>query len=116
MPTPRLPAASLRPQIRLPARRVLPRASNYLICHALSSIRVAILRAESNFLPALREAGTPDVGSVDREVPCHQTVFEDAPAPVTPSPLLGEHTTEVFGEWLDLSAGDVATLRGEGVV
>src|SRR5216683_4285954 len=65
MPTPRLPAASLRPQIRLPARRVLPRASNYLICHALSSIRVAILRAESNFLPALREAGVADAGSVD---------------------------------------------------
>jgi crotonobetainyl-CoA:carnitine CoA-transferase CaiB-like acyl-CoA transferase len=38
------------------------------------------------------------------------------PAPVEPSPLLGEHTTEVFGEWLDISAGDVATLRDEGVV
>src|SRR5712691_4658929 len=56
MPTPSLPAAYLRPQIRLPARRVLPRASNYLIWHALSSIRAAILRAGSNFLPALREA------------------------------------------------------------
>src|SRR5216683_2386257 len=67
MPSPSLPAASLRPHIRLPARRVLPRTANYLIRLVLSSIRAAILRAESNFLPALRERAAADAGSVDRE-------------------------------------------------
>jgi crotonobetainyl-CoA:carnitine CoA-transferase CaiB-like acyl-CoA transferase len=42
--------------------------------------------------------------------------FDGAPAPVEPSPLLGEHTTEVFSDWLGMSAGDTATLRGEGVI
>ena len=34
----------------------------------------------------------------------------------TRSPLLGEHTGEVFGAWLGLSAGDVAGLKDEGVI
>jgi hypothetical protein len=29
---------------------------------------------------------------------------------------LGEHTAQVFGDWLGMSAGDIATLRDEGVV
>jgi hypothetical protein len=33
-----------------------------------------------------------------------------------PSPLLGEHATEVFGDWLGISAGHVAGLRDEGIV
>jgi formyl-CoA transferase len=49
-------------------------------------------------------------------MPSFPVRFDGAPAPVKPSPLLGEHTAEVFGEWLDMSAGDVATLRDEGVV
>jgi formyl-CoA transferase len=49
-------------------------------------------------------------------MPAFPVRFDGAPAPVEPSPLLGEHTAEVFGEWLDMSAGDVATLRDEGVV
>src|SRR6266481_8705785 len=56
MPTPNLPAASLSPQLRLPARQALLRVANDLIRRALWSIGVAILRAELNFLPALREA------------------------------------------------------------
>src|SRR6266481_5026935 len=56
MPTPNLPAASLSPQLRLPARQALLRVANHLIRRALWSIGVAILRAELNFLPALREA------------------------------------------------------------
>src|ERR1700730_5692105 len=56
MPTPTLPAASLSPQLRLPARQALLRVANDLIRRALWSIGVAILRAELNFLPALREA------------------------------------------------------------
>ena len=49
-------------------------------------------------------------------MPAFPVRFDGAPALVKPSPLLGEHTAEVFGEWLDMSAGDVAMLREEGVV
>jgi formyl-CoA transferase len=49
-------------------------------------------------------------------MPTFPVRFDGAPAPVEPSPLLGEHTAEVFGEWLGLSTGDVATLRDQGVV
>ncbi len=49
-------------------------------------------------------------------MPAFPVRFDGAPAPVKPSPLLGEHTAEVFGEWLGMSAGDVKGLRNEGVV
>jgi crotonobetainyl-CoA:carnitine CoA-transferase CaiB-like acyl-CoA transferase len=39
-----------------------------------------------------------------------------APPPVKPAPLLGEHTADVFGEWLGMSTADVEGLRTEGVV
>src|ERR1700730_10858054 len=55
MSTQILPAASLRRANRLPAARTLSWASNCLVCMALWSIGRAILRAASNFLPALRE-------------------------------------------------------------
>jgi len=29
---------------------------------------------------------------------------------------LGEHTAQVFGDWLDISAADVEGLREEGVI
>ena len=35
---------------------------------------------------------------------------------VKPAPLLGEHTAEVLGDWLGLSAAEVETLRTKGVV
>ena len=34
----------------------------------------------------------------------------------TPSPMLGEHTTEVLRDLLGLSAADVDALRGAGVI
>ena len=42
--------------------------------------------------------------------------FDGAPAPVKPSPLLGEHTPQVFGDWLGMSAGDVKGLRDDRIV
>ncbi|MGE3992589.1 CaiB/BaiF CoA transferase family protein [Pseudorhodoplanes sp.] len=36
--------------------------------------------------------------------------------PIAASPLLGQHNDEVYGQWLDLSADDVARLRDEGVL
>jgi crotonobetainyl-CoA:carnitine CoA-transferase CaiB-like acyl-CoA transferase len=49
-------------------------------------------------------------------MPSFPVRFDGAPAPVKPSPLLGEHTAEVFGDWLGMSAGDVAALGDDGVV
>jgi len=49
-------------------------------------------------------------------MPAFPVRFDGTPAPVEPSPLLGEHTTQVFGDWLGMSAGDVAGLRDDGVV
>jgi crotonobetainyl-CoA:carnitine CoA-transferase CaiB-like acyl-CoA transferase len=42
--------------------------------------------------------------------------FDGAPVPVKPAPLLGEHTADVFGEWLGMSPVDVDQLRSDGVV
>jgi crotonobetainyl-CoA:carnitine CoA-transferase CaiB-like acyl-CoA transferase len=49
-------------------------------------------------------------------MPTFPVRFDGAPAPVKPSPLLGEHSGQVFGDWLGMSAGEVATLREEGIV
>ncbi len=49
-------------------------------------------------------------------MPTFPVRFDGAPAPVKPSPLLGEHAGQVFGDWLGMSAGEVATLREEGIV
>src|SRR6266481_8813287 len=66
---PSLPAASLSPHIRLPARRALLMASNYLIHFILWLISEAIFQARSQFLPALREGGASAAGNLgDRGV------------------------------------------------
>ena len=49
-------------------------------------------------------------------MPAFPVRFDGAPPPVELSPLLDEHTTEVFGDWLGIGAGDVAGLRETGVV
>jgi crotonobetainyl-CoA:carnitine CoA-transferase CaiB-like acyl-CoA transferase len=49
-------------------------------------------------------------------MPTFPVRFDGTPAPVKPAPLLGEHTAEVFGEWLGMSADDFEMLRAKGVV
>src|SRR5579862_256450 len=49
-------------------------------------------------------------------MPTFPVRFDGKPPKIKPSPLLGEHTQEVFGSWLGMSAGDVAGLKDEGVV
>ena len=49
-------------------------------------------------------------------MPAFPVRFDGAPTPVKPSPLLGEHTTEVFADWLHMDAEDVNGLRDEGIV
>jgi hypothetical protein len=70
MPTQSLPAASLSTANRFPAARMLLCAINYLIYKALSSVIPVIFAAESNFLPALREAtGRRSLRDPDGAVP-----------------------------------------------
>ncbi len=38
------------------------------------------------------------------------------PVETTPSPKLGQHNNEIYGDWLGLSAAEVAELRREGVI
>jgi crotonobetainyl-CoA:carnitine CoA-transferase CaiB-like acyl-CoA transferase len=42
--------------------------------------------------------------------------FDGKPPKIAPSPLLGEHTKEVFGSWLGMSERDVSGLKDEGVI
>jgi crotonobetainyl-CoA:carnitine CoA-transferase CaiB-like acyl-CoA transferase len=49
-------------------------------------------------------------------MPTFPVRFDGKPPAITRSPLLGEHTGEVFSLWLGLGAGDVAGLKDEGVI
>jgi len=50
------------------------------------------------------------------KMPSWPVWFDGKPPKLEPAPLLGQHTTEVFGEWLGMSAADVESLRKEGVI
>jgi formyl-CoA transferase len=49
-------------------------------------------------------------------MPTFPVRFDGKPPKITPSPLLGEHTQEVFGHWLGMSEGDVQGLKDDGVI
>jgi len=50
------------------------------------------------------------------KMPSWPVRFDGAPPKLEPAPLLGQHSAEVFAEWLGMSAGDVEALRKEGVI
>ena len=50
------------------------------------------------------------------DMPTFPVRFDGKPPKIKPSPLLGEHTNEVFGSWLGMSAGDVKGLKDEGAI
>ncbi len=50
------------------------------------------------------------------KMPAWPVRIDGKPAKVEPSPMLGQHTANVLGEWLGLSASDLAALKAEGVV
>jgi len=50
------------------------------------------------------------------KMPSWPVRFDGKPPKLEPAPLLGQHSAEVFGEWLGMSAGDVEALRKEGVI
>jgi formyl-CoA transferase len=54
--------------------------------------------------------------SGELRMPTFPVRFDGAPPPVKPAPLLGEHTAEVFGEWLGMNDAEVDRLRAEGIV
>ena len=50
------------------------------------------------------------------KMPTFPVRFAGKPPKIAPSPLLGEHTGQVFGDWLGLSERDVAGLKEDGVI
>jgi crotonobetainyl-CoA:carnitine CoA-transferase CaiB-like acyl-CoA transferase len=56
----------------------------------------------------------PQIGAY--KMPAWPVRFEGKPPPVSPAPLLGQHSADVLGEWLGLGAGDVEGLRRDGVI
>jgi crotonobetainyl-CoA:carnitine CoA-transferase CaiB-like acyl-CoA transferase len=55
-------------------------------------------------------------GDWQMTMPTWPVRFDGAPPPIKPAPLLGEHTAEVFDEWLGLGAAEVDALRQQGVI
>ena len=49
-------------------------------------------------------------------MPAFPVRFDGAAPPVKPAPLLGEHTAEVFADWLGMNDAEVDRLRAEGIV
>jgi formyl-CoA transferase len=56
----------------------------------------------------------PTTGKV--KMPAWPVRFDGVTARVKPSPLLGQHSAEVLGGWLGMSAQEVDALRQEGIV
>jgi crotonobetainyl-CoA:carnitine CoA-transferase CaiB-like acyl-CoA transferase len=52
----------------------------------------------------------------DLRMPTFPVRFDGKPPKVAPAPLLGEHTSEVFGSWLGMSERDVKGLKDDGVI
>jgi formyl-CoA transferase len=50
------------------------------------------------------------------KMPSWPVRFDGAPPKLEPAPLLGQHSAEVFGDWLGMSKSDVEALRKEGVI
>lgn len=57
----------------------------------------------------------PELGDII--VPTSPLRFHGSDRPATtPSPTIGEHNDEVYGDWLGLSADEIAALRKDGVI
>ncbi len=62
----------------------------------------------------LREIDHPDMGPL--VVPHSPIRVGDFYADLVPSPTLGQHNDEIYGEWLGLGAEEIADLRNKGVI
>ncbi len=50
------------------------------------------------------------------KMPSWPVRFDGAPPRLEPAPLLGQHSAEVFGDWLGMSKGDIEALKNEGAI
>jgi formyl-CoA transferase len=50
------------------------------------------------------------------KMPAWPVRFDGKPPKLAPAPLLGQHNTQVLGDWLGISPSDVEHLKNEGVV
>ena len=50
------------------------------------------------------------------KMPAWPVKLSDSDVPMTAAPLLGQHTEEVLGDWLNMTPSDVAALRNDGAV
>jgi crotonobetainyl-CoA:carnitine CoA-transferase CaiB-like acyl-CoA transferase len=62
----------------------------------------------------LQEIEHPDMGTL--VVPHSPIRVGDFHAEISPSPTLGQHNDEIYGEWLGLDADTIADLRKNGVI
>ena len=49
-------------------------------------------------------------------MPTFPVRFDGKPPKITRAPLLGEHTNQIFADWLGMSEGDVEGLKKDGVI
>ena len=56
----------------------------------------------------------PTTGEV--RMPAWPVRFDGRPIKVQPSPMLGQHTADVLGGWLGMSAGEIDGLKADGVL
>ena len=52
----------------------------------------------------------------DFKMPAWPAKLSESDVPMTAAPLLGQHSEEVLGQWLDMAPSDVAALRDEGAI
>ena len=52
----------------------------------------------------------------DFKMPAWPAKLSDCDVPMTAAPLLGQHSEEVLGQWLNMTPSDVAALRDEGAI
>jgi CoA:oxalate CoA-transferase len=63
----------------------------------------------------LRRVEHPELGEI--VVPTNPLRLHGLPQPpLIPSPTVGQHNAEIYGDWLGLDADAVATLKAEGVI
>jgi crotonobetainyl-CoA:carnitine CoA-transferase CaiB-like acyl-CoA transferase len=63
----------------------------------------------------LEEIDHPDLGRIT--VPTSPLRFHGADkVKTTPSPKVGQHNAEVYGDWLGLTAGEIEELKAEGAI
>ncbi len=56
----------------------------------------------------------PKIGAY--KMPGWPVRFQGTPPPVSPAPLLGQHSRDVLGEWLGLGSGEIDSLKQNGVI